>query len=312
MLTFNCFVLITIKGFTCLVLLKGGDTGLNYNYYFNYIVFFLRKILKQKQFVKQFLITKEKKMKQKSFITIISLSLIFCVFIFAGQALAMGSSPPMVEAIDALDDDDLVDVKKERRYYQFIPEQNIKRVGFIFYPGAMIDARAYAPYARALAEEGYYAFILRLPLDMAIASPYHATYVTDDYDSEVDSWAVGGHSLGGSMAATYADSKDNPEKKIDGLVLLASYPTPLLNNLSDQDTNVASIYATNDGLTSLSDIENSKSRLPSDTNYVEIVGGNHAQFGWYGDQGGDNPADISREEQQAIVIENTLELLDSL
>jgi len=43
-----------------------------------------------------------------------------------------------------------------------------------------------------------------------------------------------------------------------------------------------------------------------------IVGGNHAQFGWYGPQPGDNPAEISREAQQQQVVESTIEMLKSL
>jgi hypothetical protein len=48
------------------------------------------------------------------------------------------------------------------------------------------------------------------------------------------------------------------------------------------------------------------------TKWIEIVGGNHAQFGWYGPQPGDNPADISREEQQRQVVEYTVGLLKEL
>ena len=29
--------------------------------------------------------------------------------------------------------------------------------------------------------------------------------------------------------------------------------------------------------------------LPPGTRFIPIEGGNHAQFGWYGDQNGDNP-----------------------
>jgi hypothetical protein len=45
---------------------------------------------------------------------------------------------------------------------------------------------------------------------------------------------------------------------------------------------------------------------------VPIKGGNHAQFGWYGAQEGDNPATISREEQQAQILTATLALLSKL
>jgi hypothetical protein len=52
--------------------------------------------------------------------------------------------------------------------------------------------------------------------------------------------------------------------------------------------------------------------LPADTTRVIIPGGNHAQFGWYGDQSGDNPAEISRLEQQSRVLSATVDFLANL
>lgn len=60
---------------------------------------------------------------------------------------------------------------------------------------------------------------------------------------------------------------------------------------------VLSIYGTNDGLTSLRDIEDSKILSPENTLFLPIDGGNHAHFGSYGLQSGDNPARISAEQQ---------------
>jgi hypothetical protein len=52
--------------------------------------------------------------------------------------------------------------------------------------------------------------------------------------------------------------------------------------------------------------------LPPSTVRVEIAGGNHAQFGWYGDQDGDKPATITRETQQDLVVTATVQLLEKL
>jgi hypothetical protein len=52
--------------------------------------------------------------------------------------------------------------------------------------------------------------------------------------------------------------------------------------------------------------------LPADTVWIAIQGGDHAQFGWYGPQSGDNPATIGREEQQKQIIQATITFLDSL
>jgi hypothetical protein len=52
--------------------------------------------------------------------------------------------------------------------------------------------------------------------------------------------------------------------------------------------------------------------LPTDATFVPIQGGDHAQFGWYGPQPGDNPASISREIQQAQIVQATEDFLKSL
>lgn len=70
-----------------------------------------------------------------------------------------------------------------------------------------------------------------------------------------------------------------------------------------------SIFGTLDGLTTVNDIEESRVRLPADAAFVAVEGGNHAYFGWYGDQRGDNPATIPREQQQQIVVEGTAEVI---
>jgi hypothetical protein len=59
-------------------------------------------------------------------------------------------------------------------------------------------------------------------------------------------------------------------------------------------------------------IDASRSLLPPDTQWTAIEGGNHAQFGWYGPQPGDNQATITREEQQAQIVAATLQLLQQL
>ncbi|MEX1345992.1 MAG: alpha/beta hydrolase, partial [Candidatus Limnocylindrales bacterium] len=175
--------------------------------------------------------------------------------------------------------------------------------GFIFYPGGRVPADAYAPPVRAIAEAGYLSVVPSMPFGLAVLAPDTADDIVAAHP-EIEQWVIGGHSLGGAMAAQYADG----EAAIDGLALWAAYP-PGGTDLSGQDIEVTSIYATEDGLTSLDEIETSRAQLPPDTTFVEIAGGNHAGFGWYGEQDGDGTATISREEQQAQVVDTTLELL---
>ena len=110
------------------------------------------------------------------------------------------------------------------------------------------------------------------------------------------------------MAAQFA--YENPSK-IRGLVLWAAYPASGAD-LSENTLSVTTIRGTNDGLVSSKQIDDSLELLPPSTVRVEIAGGNHAQFGWYGDQGGDNPATITRELQQTQILNATLKLFETL
>ena len=109
------------------------------------------------------------------------------------------------------------------------------------------------------------------------------------------------------MAAQYAGSHiDN----IEGLVLWASYPASN-NDLSESGLKVLSIYGTLD-MGGMKPFDDSRALLPADTTWVVIEGGNHAQFGDYGPQPGDNPATISAADQQVQVVRATAEFLDLL
>lgn len=213
---------------------------------------------------------------------------------------------PLPEALQAMESDSAVTIQDEP-WLIFRPQNNPPQTGLILYPGGRVDPKAYAPLARSIASRGYLAVIVPMPLNLAVFAPGRASEVIETF-SEIESWAIGGHSLGGVMAANFV--KNHPDS-VDGLLLLASYPASS-DDLSSYPLKVTSIYATLDGFTSLEDISASRANLPVSTLWVEIDGGNHSQFGWYGFQKGDNEATISREAQQKQVISSTMELLQSL
>ncbi len=93
--------------------------------------------------------------------------------------------------------------------------------------------------------------------------------------------------------------------------LWAAYPAGN-NGLAGRQLAIVSIYGAADGLATGAKIDASRPLLPADTPFVPIAGGNHAQMGWYGPQGGDGAASISREAQQAQVVEATVALLARL
>lgn len=153
----------------------------------------------------------------------------------------------------------------------------------IFYPGGKVQETAYAPLLRQLAEEGMDVFLVRMPLRLAVFGVNKAGEAlkeTDDYARVY----IGGHSLGGVMAARYAAEHG---EELDGVILLASYATQPL----PQSLPVLSILGSEDGVLNRGRYEKNRPNLP---NLQEIVieGGNHAQFGSYGSQQGDGEASI--------------------
>lgn len=211
---------------------------------------------------------------------------------------------PMPEALAALQSDAQVQVETEP-WLTFTPVGRQPEIGLILYPGGRVDPRSYAPPARAIAAAGYLVVIPPMPLNLAVFAPGRADDVMAAHP-EIQHWVIGGHSLGGSMAANFIYK--NPAM-VDGLALWASYPAGS-NSLTAFDLPILSIYGTED--MGLEGIEASKGLLPPQTQWVVIDGGNHAQFGWYGPQPGDGQASISREEQQAQIIEATLAFLRTI
>ncbi len=189
----------------------------------------------------------------------------------------------------------------------FLPADSSRATGVIFYPGGRVDYRAYAPLALALSKAGFPVYLLKMPLNLAVFDPNAALRIVESHP-EIRRWAIGGHSLGGSMAAFTIF--EHPDLAAD-LFLLASYPAQN-NNLSDRsDLRVLSISASMDGLATPQKIAQSRALLPPDAQYLEIVGGNHAYFGYYGEQPGDGQAVISREAQQAQVLEALIFFLNA-
>ncbi len=219
-----------------------------------------------------------------------------------------GSTPaaPMPEALPAVQSDAQVVVDAEP-WLVFQPAEEQPSTGLILYPGARVDPRAYAPAARAIAEKGYLVAIVPMPLNLAVLGADRAADVMAAYP-EIEQWAVGGHSLGGAMAARFA--YQHPEI-VQGLALWAAYPASS-DDLSGYPLATTSIYGTLDGLATGDKIDASRPLLPSATQWVAIEGGNHAQFGWYGPQSGDNEATINREAQQEQIVAAMAELLSRL
>lgn len=169
----------------------------------------------------------------------------------------------------------------------------------IFYPGGKVEARSYAPLLHDLAQQGLDCALAEMPLRFAFLGIRRADRVMEALP--YDSYYLGGHSLGGAMAAVYA--ADHPE--LQGLVLLAAYPTKDL----PENLGVLSLFGSQDQVVSREKITQGRDFVPGSYTELIIPGGNHAQFGSYGLQKGDGEAQISAREQQQITVSQILDFI---
>ena len=168
----------------------------------------------------------------------------------------------------------------------------------IFYPGAKVEEAAYAPLLHRLAAQGMDVCLVRMPYRLAFFGISKASVLMDQYDYL--HWYIGGHSLGGAMAARYAAGHAD---RLTGVILLAAYPTKAL----DSALSVVTLYGSEDGVLNRSKLEAGRGYLPESARETVIEGGNHAQFGNYGPQAGDGQAVISGLEQQRLTVEEILQ-----
>ena len=172
---------------------------------------------------------------------------------------------------------------------------------FIFYPGAKVEYTAYVPLLYQIAENGTDVFLLKMPCNLAFLGMNRADDIISSY--EYAHWYLGGHSLGGAMAAAYAAEHLD---RLDGLVLLAAYPT---KSLQAEEFSVLSLYGSEDGVLQMKKMEQGRAYMPDDYTEICIQGGNHAQFGNYGAQKKDGVATLSREEQQGKTVRAICEMM---
>lgn len=177
--------------------------------------------------------------------------------------------------------------------------------GLIYYPGGLVDPEAYAVTAQGVADAGYLVVVPKMPLNLAFTGINRATDIQAAFP-EITAWVVGGHSLGGAMAAQYA--LNHPDR-VDGLIMYASYPA---DNAAFVDFPVPILAI----------VASSDPGAPEQTAFYEavrdsaesvvITGGNHRQYADYAFQPNDGIATIPAAEQQAQIIAATVQFLRAL
>ena len=172
--------------------------------------------------------------------------------------------------------------------------------GFIFYPGGKVEYTAYVPLMSALAEEGVLCILIPMPFNLAVLDMNAAKGITDQYP-EIDDWYIGGHSLGGSMAASFVTKNAD---SFDGLILLGSYST------AEVTLPVLSIYGSEDKVMNREKYDKYRSNISSSLTETVIDGGCHAYFGMYGAQDGDGTPSISSEEQIDLTVNEIIDFIN--
>ena len=205
------------------------------------------------------------------------------------------------EALQAFGSSPGVAISDSRTATVYEPETPAS-AGLVLYGGARVDPRAYAVLAGRIAAKGYRVVVLKCPFDLQLLCPDAASAYVDDSIP----WAVGGHSLGGVAASSYAGSN----AAVDGLVLWASFPVADISGRTGLA--VSSITGSADGLSTPAKVAERVPLLPADTLFVEIPGAIHSFFGDYGLQPDDGVATISREAAQDQIVAATVALLSRI
>lgn len=186
--------------------------------------------------------------------------------------------------------------------------------GLVFIAGARVEPAAYASKLSGIAEAGY-TVVIALPILGFGIVEYRPLATFTSLAPGVESWAVGGHSLGGVRACQYvADmpaAADQPADAAapDALILFGSYCAV---DLAATDIPVLSLSGENDGLSTAEKIADSAGLLPPSADFVEIAGANHAGFGDYGVQPGDGSSTTDDATIRDSITAEVVAILDGV
>lgn len=227
--------------------------------------------------------------KQKRLIWCLSITLVISIILGGFAVFLSIYYKADTDTVDAFLSTNNVTVEEQKKFTSFTPRTESK-TGLIFYPGGKVEYKSYYPLMYTLAEYGIFTAVVKMPFNLAVLDSDAADNVKAEYP-EIENWYIGGHSLGGAMAANHLSKN---EDEFDGLILLGAYST---KDISDFDVPALSVYGSLDKVMNKGKYEKCLSNMPSDFSEFIIEGGCHAYFGAYGEQKGDGEATLSAEEQ---------------
>lgn len=200
-----------------------------------------------------------------------------------------------------------VKIKRNFGYMEY-GEPDRAKVGFLFYPGGKVGLNAYGELLTRVAARGFFCVVTGMPVNLAVLNPNAADKYIEKYREEfpnIETWYIGGHSLGGTIACKHAINRPGVYK---GVVFLAAHPD------KDDDMNVTdmkalSIYGSIDGVLNRKRHKENYKNFPKDLHEVVIEGGNHGNFGTYGFQNGDRTSLVDRIHQIDITAKAIVEFM---
>ena len=228
------------------------------------------------------------------------LVLLFVLAFFAGRLYPVLRRPPIIPNQDAV----VTGVSPAQVPVAFNPDlggfidigpKDFDKL-FIFYPGGLVRPQAYTWLGVALAPLGVRTLIPVFPADLAVTAANRADKLLPL--AEGNPVILGGHSLGGAMAARYLAGRPDAAT---GLVLMGAY-SPDGDDLSALPLDVLVLAAENDGLASTEEVRAGLARLPETAQLSVIKGSVHSFFGRYGPQAGDGIPDVTRAAAERQIV----------
>lgn len=198
-----------------------------------------------------------------------------------------------------------VSVEKSSDKITFLSNNSKYQNEIIFFQGGLTDPKAYAPLCRKIAENGFTCHLIKMDWRMP---QWNYKKIETMFNLKNGKYIIGGHSQGAKIASQFV--YENPDL-MKGLFLLGtSHPRDF--DLSNRVLSTIKLYGELDGLASVSEVMENKSKLPINSSLIEIKGGNHSQFGYLGKLLTDDNAKIGLVEQQRLTVEELTEFFNKI